>query len=482
MPLSLESSFEQVAEAIVLETRNRKYARQETVAVLSTGIQESTLRMVWSKNGLWFGYFQQDVGYVNRMDPMGNILGFLDRLDIKRHSPGASDIWKNIFWLQQRPSEPSAEAAYQNGRQAYLTEIQSHIAQAEELYDRSSGGAMVTKPDFQELPMFGTGSSARSRSPINFFIHTEEGNGTAQSLAQFCQGQNGVSYHYTVRDRIVYDVVDTDRYSWSVLDANVFSINLCFAGSFAGWSRDQWLGRVGDIEIAAYLAVQDAHKYGFSTEVIAPPYGRARPGISDHKYVTQCLGIGNHLDVGNNFPWDVFRDFVNKYTNQPVVNAIDEAYKAAPWLGARFTEELPTPDGRGRFSSFANGHIYWTPTTGARPIPKLLFETYAKLGFEGGPLGYPTRFFTVIPDAGDIQAFEGGVLYRRYGQPDGFYVHGKIGEHYATLGFESGPLGWPTSAETPFNGGVFQDFEYGRVIFSPGGTVAVKHPADVIPT
>jgi N-acetyl-anhydromuramyl-L-alanine amidase AmpD len=180
------------------------------------------------------------------------------------------------------------------------------------------------RPDFVELDYYsnkkvGQGFSVRSRKPINFFIHTEEGNGSAESLAKFCDGSNGVSYHYTVRDGKVCDVVDTDYYSWSVLSANVFSINACFAGSRAGMSRQEWLARERDIEIVAYLAVQDARKYGFPTDVIAPPYHQAA-GISDHKYVTKQLGIGNHTDVGDNFPWDVFTRYVNKYanpTNQP---------------------------------------------------------------------------------------------------------------------------------------------------------------------
>lgn len=182
------------------------------------------------------------------------------------------------------------------------------------------------RPQFDELPMFGRGGSKRSRPPINFFIHTEEGNGTAKSLAEYCQGQNGVSYHYTLRDRKVYDVVDTDLYSWSVLDANVFSVNLCFAGSRAGMSRSDWLAREGDIEVAAYLAVQDARKYGFSTEVLVPDYARQgkdvyaggpRAGISDHNYVTRELGIGDHTDVGRNFPWDRFVFYVNKFAGAP---------------------------------------------------------------------------------------------------------------------------------------------------------------------
>jgi hypothetical protein len=112
-----------------------------------------------------------------------------------------------------------------------------------------------------------------------------------------------------------------------VLNANVFSINLCFAGSRAAWTRDQWMKQSKAIRVAAYIAVQDAKKYGFSTEVILPPYGTARAGISDHRYVTKCLGIGSHTDVGGSmaapwsgFPWDYFVQCVNEFTNNaPVV-------------------------------------------------------------------------------------------------------------------------------------------------------------------
>jgi hypothetical protein len=100
-----------------------------------------------------------------------------------------------------------------------------------------------------------------------------------------------------------------------VLDANVFSINLCFAGSSVKQTREQWLQRYGaDIEIAAYLAVQDCRKYPkMSTLVIPPPYKFHGPGIADHKYVTQALGIGTHTDVGPNFPWDVFEKHVLRF-------------------------------------------------------------------------------------------------------------------------------------------------------------------------
>ena len=177
------------------------------------------------------------------------------------------------------------------------------------------------RPPYNEWPMWSPNNSSRNGTKVDLFIlHTQEGGGgdsAAEDLAKYLQGNN-VSYHYTVGQAsdggvTVVDVVDTDYASWSVLSANGRSINLCFAGARAGWSREQWMKQAKAIDVAAYLAVQDAKKYGFAPKVIAPPYTGRIPGISDHRYVTQILGDGTHTDVGDNFPWDVFTAAVAKY-------------------------------------------------------------------------------------------------------------------------------------------------------------------------
>ena len=172
------------------------------------------------------------------------------------------------------------------------------------------------------------GAGHRAGTAVDLWlIHTQEGNGDADSLANFListqGGPNPVSYHYTVSEDLndhgvtVVDVVDTDQASWSALNANDRSINLCFAGSRVAWTREQWMQQSKAIEAAAYLCVQDCNKYGISKRVITPPYDDDPPGISDHRYVTEHLGIGSHSDVGDNFPWDVFAAAVTKYAGQP---------------------------------------------------------------------------------------------------------------------------------------------------------------------
>lgn len=132
--LTLDSSYDDVAQAILAEVKRRGYTRDEAIGVIADGIQESGLRpRAHNPAGPWDGIYQQDASYPGRFDANTQITGFLDRLDIKRASPGHGDIWLNIFWLQQAPARASAQAAYDRGRKAYLTEIQSRTAEATRL-------------------------------------------------------------------------------------------------------------------------------------------------------------------------------------------------------------------------------------------------------------------------------------------------------------------------------------------------------------
>ena len=313
----------------------------DPVPPLSTAIQESGLRPdAVSPNGLWRGIYQQDSSYTDRDNPTSNVNQFFARLVAKRSSAGwSSDLWLNIFWLQQRPSEPSAAQAYANGRKAYLTEIKSRTAEAQRLvrlYAPNTGELVsnvipAARPDFNEYADWTRNNHARSLLNIDLFLlHTQEGGGgdnAARDLSALVRstegGANPVSYHYYISQAsdggvTVIDGVDTDYASWSVGNSNGRSINLCFAGSRASWTRDQWLQHSNAIDVAAYLAVQDCRKYNIPIRVLTPPYG-APGGISDHRYCGQYLKDGNnHTDVGGpmappwtGFPWDFFSSRVD---------------------------------------------------------------------------------------------------------------------------------------------------------------------------
>ena len=336
--------------------------------------------------------------------------------------------------------------------------------------------------------------SSRWGARVSWFVlHTEEGAGNTDPyrLHEWMKN-NGVSYHYIAGSGKVLGIVDTDNSSWSVLDANPRCINLVFAGSRAAMTRQEWLDTYsGDIDNAAAIFVRDAGKYDpLAPTVWARDYAAIRagnPGGIDHSGITNGLGIGTHTDVGNGFPWDVFTDAVKRHAEGyvatpaiPAPNAIDaEATVAAGWIGQRLTAgEQSTPGDKGRHADFENGVIYWSPATGAWAVPNAIMDTYAGHGWEQGLLGFPIGRHTVLtgPDGqpwGDVQGFEGGAIYRRYGQP-GFVMCGAIRDRWNRSGFENGPLGWPTSDEQPVDGGGrVQTFEHGRIAWSPEGATAL---------
>lgn len=204
-------------------------------------------------------------------------------------------------------------------------------------------------PQYTEINRMGNARQSRYGAKVRYFLlHTQEGNGTAESLADYLNNtSNGVSYHYTLRDGKLVDVVDTDYASWSVGDANDDTINLCFAGSFAGWSREQWLEREGDIAVAAWIAVQDARKYNFSPRWLGSggEYRPADSGVSDHQYVTDIIGWGTHTDVGPGFPGDVFEGYLRLYSGAAPAEGEDTMASADEIAKAVWAAQVAKPDG-----------------------------------------------------------------------------------------------------------------------------------------
>ncbi len=81
-------------------------------------------------------------------------------------------------------------------------------------------------------------------------------------------------------------------------------------------------------------------------------------------------------------------------------------------LGYPVTDELPTPDGVGRFNHFMNaGSIYWSPNTGANTIDGDIREKWGTLGWETSYLGYPTTDTLDLPEGGRVNEFEHGGIY-----------------------------------------------------------------------
>ncbi|MBM7116034.1 hypothetical protein I3V78_20990 [Archangium primigenium] len=148
-------------------------------------------------------------------------------------------------------------------------------------------------------------------------------------------------------------------------------------------------------------------------------------------------------------------------------------------LGACTTSELTTPDGVGRFNHFQNGSIYWTPETKAWEVHGLIRARWEALGWETGPLGYPTTGETATPDGvGRYNHFKkGNSLGSIYWTPatGAWEVHGRIRDKWAELGWEKSALGYPVSDEYAVTGGRESEFQKGFITFTAStGALSVR--------
>lgn len=135
--------------------------------------------------------------------------------------------------------------------------------------------------------------------------------------------------------------------------------------------------------------------------------------------------------------------------------------------GVPCTDELPTPDGVGRFNHFSDNtaSIYWTPSTGAAAIWGDIRKKWASLGWELSVLGYPVTDELATPDGiGRFNHFAlGGSIYWTPATGANA-IYGDIRKRWESLGWERSYLGYPTSDEVDFpEGGRANDFEHGGI-------------------
>ncbi|WP_410637315.1 PQQ-dependent sugar dehydrogenase [Amycolatopsis sp. lyj-346] len=142
-------------------------------------------------------------------------------------------------------------------------------------------------------------------------------------------------------------------------------------------------------------------------------------------------------------------------------------------LGYPTTDELGTPDRVARYNHFLKsgtvGSIYYTTATGARAINGEIRKKWAALDYERG-LGYPTTDELGTPDGrGRYNHFTaGGSIY--YTTATGAHmVKGEIRKRWAALGWEYSYLRYPKSDEYVTNGGYRSDFEGGYITYTFAG-------------
>ncbi|WP_326962271.1 GH25 family lysozyme [Arthrobacter sp. MP_M7] len=124
----------------------------------------------------------------------------------------------------------------------------------------------------------------------------------------------------------------------------------------------------------------------------------------------------------------------------------------------------------GCYQGFQAGAIIQTAATGAQLSPNGPIRTaWANSGFEGGPLGYPTGETTCgLVNDGCYQPYQKGAILWSPATGAQLSLNGPIRTAWAGTRYETGPLGYPTSAVTCglVNGGCYQAYQHGEILYS----------------
>ncbi|MBG6182482.1 hypothetical protein IWX65_000415 [Arthrobacter sp. CAN_A214] len=156
----------------------------------------------------------------------------------------------------------------------------------------------------------------------------------------------------------------------------------------------------------------------------------------------------------------------------------------ATYVGARATAGplgYPTADevsvAGGSYQQFQHGGVFWSPTTGGQVSPHgPLRDTYYAYGFQSGLMGFPTSGeLGGLKDGGKYQTFQNGTIL--WSPADGAHlVFGGMRATYVGSGSENGSLGYPTAREAGIAGGAYQQFQHGGIFWSAttGGQVTLK--------
>lgn len=97
-----------------------------------------------------------------------------------------------------------------------------------------------------------------------------------------------------------------------------------------------------------------------------------------------------------------------------VQGAILDRYKAIgaqnSVLGYPTSDEMVTPDGKGRYNKFEYGSLYWSASSGAHAVYGEILPKWGAAGYEGGTYGYPTGDTVGTADGGASQVFQRGTI------------------------------------------------------------------------
>jgi uncharacterized protein with LGFP repeats len=161
---------------------------------------------------------------------------------------------------------------------------------------------------------------------------------------------------------------------------------------------------------------------------------------------------------------------------------------AGAYLGFPRGDAVQTYEGNGYVQTFEKGRIYWKKGASAAyyvltgPINDAYYNAKKDgRGHSSGILGFPVANQRFVADnAGIVQSFEKGKIFRKKGATTAYFTAGVFEANYKASGHTDGKLGFPRSNATSIDGGKYQLFDEGRIYQQSGAERAFRVHAPLL--
>lgn len=248
----------------------------------------------------------------------------------------------------------------------------------------------ITKVMHGYNPTTGPNCTGNSNGPraktLYAVVHTQEGDGTAVSLANYLNSTagsaNAVSYNLTVDAVDTVEVVPVIEGPWAAMDANGIAVHMCFAGSRAAWSKDQWMAKSDMLRRGAKAIAAACRQFSIpAVKVLSTNGWPVTPsGIAAHAdFGTRG---GGHTDPGAGFPWVEFIDMVRGYMDSAPPTTETPEVPVQPPIANPYAIPRPATTGAQAQQLWEQALIRWDMLGGRTPV-EAIAAIGAKLGIDG---------------------------------------------------------------------------------------------------
>ncbi len=184
--------------------------------------------------------------------------------------------------------------------------------------------------------------------------------------------------------------------------------------------------------------------------------------------LNNMYGYGDNCSAyGNRNFWSLYWDWFGNTRGLKLISQLEQRYLA---LGGT-NGSLGTVSDSGYCNSnktvcwqgFAKGSIVYNKATGAWESKGGIRDRWAKLSYQGGIMGFPTSA-EVFDGKGWWQNYQGGAIIGT--NSTGFWEsrNGGIRDRWAKLKYQSGAMGYPTSAQVNDGKGWWQNYQGGAIV------------------